>query len=214
MERTGNSLAVGNRRYRLLPLAQIVKADWNYKKEDTELTKKLVANIKRNGQVENVLVRQLKDGRFEMVNGNHRHDAFTLLKQQRVLVCDLGKISKAAAMRIALETNETKYETDFVQLSKLMKELGSEFTDDDLLGTMPFDLRELQDIRNITEFQWPESGGKKAKGEQSANGKEEGKIQMVLNFTSKETNILNAFFTRADKKSPEAAIIWAIQHAP
>src|SRR5262245_43414646 len=156
MESTRNSLELSKRRYRIIPLAQIIKADWNYKKEDAALTKKLVANIKRNGQVETVMVRQLKGGKFEMVNGNHRHDAFAELGVSKVAVCDLGKISKAEAMRLAVETNETRYETDFVQLSKLVKEMKGEFSEDDLLATMPFDSRELADIEQITTFAWPE----------------------------------------------------------
>jgi|SRR5215471_5358048 len=213
MDSERNSLVVGKRRYRLIPLAKISKADWNYKKEDAALTKKLVANIKRNGQVENVLVRQLKGDRFEMVNGNHRHDALTELGERNVLVCDLGKISKAAAMRIAVETNETKFESDFVKLSGMVKEMKLEFAEDDLLATLPYDLRTLNDIDQITTFAWPEGGKGKPKGNGKGGNIEAGKVEMVLRFTSRETNILNTFFTRSGKDTPEAAIMWAVQQA-
>lgn len=213
MDSERNSLVVGKRRYRLLPLSKIVKADWNYKKEDATLTKKLVANIKRNGQVENVLVRQLKGDRFEMVNGNHRHDALSELGHRNVVVCDLGKISKAAAMRIAIETNETRFESDFVKLSGMVKEMKLEFAEDDLLSTLPYDLRQLSDIEQITTFEWPQGGGGKPKGNGKGANNEAGKVEMVLRFTSRETNILNTFFTRTGKATPEEAIMWAVQQA-
>jgi len=208
MDSTGNSLAVGKRRYRVIPLAKLVKAEWNYKKEDAALTKKLVANIRRNGQVENLCVRHLKD-KFEVVNGNHRHDALTELRITKVIVCDLGNISKREAMRMAVELNETHFETDYVQLSKLFKEMKEDFSEDELLETLPFDARQISDIEQITQFEWPEN---KKDRNKKGNGAE-GKLQMILNFTAKETNIVNAFVTRSEKGSPEEAILWAISKA-
>lgn len=35
--------------YKAIPFEKLVKAAWNYKEEDAELTKKLIANIKRIG---------------------------------------------------------------------------------------------------------------------------------------------------------------------
>lgn len=208
MDVTGNSLAVGKRRYRVIPLAKLVKADWNYKKEDAALTKKLIANIRRNGQVENLCVRHLKD-KYEVVNGNHRHDALVELAIPKVIVCDLGTISKAEAMRLAIELNETHFETDYVQLSKLFKEMKTDFGEEDLLETLPFDARQISDIEQITQFEWPTSTKDRNK---KGNGVE-GKLQLILNYTAKEINLVNAFVTRSEKGTAEEAILWAISQA-
>ena len=45
--------------YEDLEVSKLVKAKWNYKEENNVLTNKLLANIKKNGQVENLLVREL-----------------------------------------------------------------------------------------------------------------------------------------------------------
>ena len=55
-------------------VSHLSKAAWNYKDEDAEQTKKLIANFKRNGQVENLQIRQRGNGSYEVVNGNHRLD--------------------------------------------------------------------------------------------------------------------------------------------
>ena len=55
-----------------IPTDKLVKADWNYKTEDQEKQEKLKENIKRNGQIENIIIRELETGFFEVVNGNHR----------------------------------------------------------------------------------------------------------------------------------------------
>lgn len=208
MDSTRNSLVVGKRRYRVLPLAQLVKAEWNYKKDEPELAKKLIANIKRNGQVENLLVRHFGRNRFEVVNGNHRVDALVELKAKRVVVCDLGKISKAEAMRLAIETNESRFETDYVKLSSLFKEMKADFTEDDLLTTLPFDAREFSDIEQITEFEWPE--GYKKNGERG--GKARGKTApLTFHLTPAEQNKWTNFAARSGKDTPEEALMFAIQ---
>jgi ParB-like chromosome segregation protein Spo0J len=42
-----------------LNISQLVKADWNYKVDNEALAEKLANNIKRNGQIENIIVREL-----------------------------------------------------------------------------------------------------------------------------------------------------------
>lgn len=54
-----------------IPVNKLKKADWNYKKDDEILLNKLINNIKKNGQIENLIVRELPDGYFEVINGNH-----------------------------------------------------------------------------------------------------------------------------------------------
>src|SRR3972149_2059713 len=60
--------------YKLMPIEILVKADWNYKADDEEKSNKLTNNIKRIGQVENIQVRELDTGYYEVINGNHRLD--------------------------------------------------------------------------------------------------------------------------------------------
>ena len=63
-----------------IEISKLIKADWNYKEENTTLTKKLTENIKRNGQIESIMIRELDTGFYEVVNGNHRIDVMRALK--------------------------------------------------------------------------------------------------------------------------------------
>ena len=56
----------------VLPIDALRKAPWNYKTDDPKLAEKLRANMERNGQLENIVVRQMDDESYEVVNGNHR----------------------------------------------------------------------------------------------------------------------------------------------
>jgi hypothetical protein len=131
------------KKYKSLDIAKLVKAPWNYKEEDSKLSEKLIANIKRNGQVENLIVRKLDTGCYEIVNGNHRYDALVAVGAKKAIVHDLGVISEVEAKRIAIETNETKFSTDKTKLSDLIDEIVKEFDMEDVLSSMPFTQDEI-----------------------------------------------------------------------
>lgn len=142
------------KKYKLLQINQLVKADWNYKEDDDEKKEKLKNNIKRNGQVENIIVRELETGFYEVVNGNHRYDAMKELGYTNIIVCDKTPMKLSEAKRIATETNETRFNSDQVKLAELFKELSQDFTVDELHETMPYSIDEINNFTTLTDFDW------------------------------------------------------------
>lgn len=136
-------------RYIEIPLDKLIKADWNYKEDDAAKAGKLINNIKRNNQLENILVRKLDTGYYEIVNGNHRYDAFKALEFETVVVYNLGQISLAHAQRIAIETNETRFSSDPDKLAELIREIGLEFPIEELQETMPFTEEEFSNMIDL-----------------------------------------------------------------
>lgn len=135
--------------YKLFPIELLQNADWNYKNNDDLMAEKLLNNIKRNGQIVTCQVRLLDSGYYEVIDGNHRLIAFRLLNQQYVIAYDHGIISNTEAKRLAIETNETKFQADDDKLSLILNELILEFPD--LETTMPFSEDELNDLINISQ---------------------------------------------------------------
>lgn len=121
-----------------LPVSCFIKAAWNYKIDDEDKAEKLTANIKRNGQVQNIIVRDMGNGKFEIANGNHRLDSFISLKYKDAVCFNLGKVSQAAAERVAIETNEQSFDPDPVKLGQVIEHIMEEFSREDLLETMPY----------------------------------------------------------------------------
>ena len=146
-------------------IGRLVKADWNYKEDDAYLLEKLVENIKRNGQIENLIVRELPSGFYEIVNGNHRFDALRILNKEDVVVYNLGLISTQHAQRIAIETNETRLESDYIKMAGIMKEIATHYEPEDLRVTMPFTENHFENLMNATSFDW-EKKPKVKSGEQ------------------------------------------------
>lgn len=152
-----------------LPIAKLVSAPWNYKKEDEIKQRKLVNNLKRNGQVENIIVREMDTGFFEVVNGNHRLAAFTEIGMTDVHVYNCGTISDAQARRIAIETNETRFETDHVKLAEIVQEIAEAYTLEDISATLPYSSEEIKNMQDLLQFDWNNQPGGSSDGDGSGD---------------------------------------------
>lgn len=142
-------------------VADLVKAPWNYKKEDDRKQRKLVAGIRRHGQVETIIVRELKGGKLEVVNGNHRLDAFVELKMDTVHAFNLGPVSQARASEVAISTNELRFEKDDVKLAGLIRDIQADMgKDEDLEALLPFGKGELTALTDILGMEWDQFDGK------------------------------------------------------
>ena len=159
--------------YKMIKLDDLVHAEWNYKQNSEEMAFKLVANMKRNGQIENLLVRKLKGGKYEVVNGNHRMDALKQIGCTRAVCYDLGDIDDQEAYRISIETNETKFAVDQVQLAKLIADITKAVPVEELLASFPYNQEEIDNYLKMNTFDWNqmEVTGDESKGEEDQQGK-------------------------------------------
>lgn len=155
--------------YQVIKLEKLVAADWNYKHDDTTRAKfvmeKLKNNLKRNGQIENLIVRELDTGYIEVVNGNHRYMALKDLGWDECVVYNLGKIDLATAKRIAIATNETKFENDPLRLASILKELTTDISPIELeteLSDLPYSSEEMLNQVQVLDFDWNKTAQKDA----------------------------------------------------
>ena len=165
-----------------LPVSSLVEADWNYKVQNTFLQSKLVENIRRNGQLETIIVRPLDADRYEVVNGNHRLAAFRTLGTESVVVCNVGPISDAAARRMAVETNETRFERDDLRFASRLSEIMEEFPMDQLIVTMPYTEAEMVEALSVQTFDWTD-------GNQRAKVKKKDEFKCTL--TPEQLSVIN-----------------------
>lgn len=148
-----------------LPIDRLAYADWNYKEDDAFKLEKLKNNLKLHGQVENLCVRELPTGFYEVVNGNHRLTAFKELQWTAAVWCyNFGVISDALAKRLAVELNETRFIANLTKLADVMDEVMAGFAREDLLATLPFTEPELETFAQMKDFDWNKEDEGKRKG--------------------------------------------------
>lgn len=168
-----------------IPLVNLVHAEWNYKETDLNLHEKLKNNLVKNGQIENLVVREISSTNdfetlYEVVNGNHRLTALMELEFADAYCYNLGEVSDNLAKRIAIELNETRFASDTIKLSELLQDISAEFGREDMLSTMPYDEHELEAF--ISYLDYDINAAKKVIEEEEALAEEEG-TEDLIEFT-------------------------------
>jgi len=169
-----------------ISVSKLVFASWNYKKDDestVDMEAKLVANIKKNGVIENVLVRPTGGGMFEVVNGNHRLKVMRTLGIKKVMAYNLGNITLAQAQRIALETNETRFPADDVKMASILQTILGEFSVGDLVSTFPKTEEEVAQLSRLLDFDFEKLPDDKGDGGEGGESKPGGLTdELVIRF--------------------------------
>ncbi len=154
----------------------LIPADWNYKviltssDHEQKIMDALESNFRKNGQIENIIVREIKGGKYEVVNGNHRLEVAKKIHMDSLMCFNLGKITLSEAKRIAIETNETKFTSDEFQLARRIEEIREDFQLDDLSETMTFEIADFErfdKMLNFDETDFKEPSGASSTQEQT-----------------------------------------------
>jgi rubrerythrin len=163
-----------NRGLVALPIDKLVAADWNYKTDSEFLMDALVENMRRNGQIVNVITRELGHGKHEVVNGNHRLEALRKIGASEVVCFNLGKVSKEDAIRLAIETNETNFEANMPKLAAVVTDVVEAPRFDMKANTLPYTEEEVKRFKEMKRIDWnqrPEPRDRAKDGEAASSGK-------------------------------------------
>jgi ParB-like chromosome segregation protein Spo0J len=126
-----------------LPPGTLRPNPWNTNVVSPDHEAKLQASVNRLGMFKPVLVRQLDDGTYEILGGEHRARAAMKNGDETVPVLNLGEVSDEKAKEIGLVDNARYGNDDTLQLAALLKDLGSV---DDLSTFMPYTDAEFASI--------------------------------------------------------------------
>ena len=87
-----------------LPIASLVEAEWNPNGIDENDRQKLSTSIRRFGLVQNLVARQIGNGKYEVLSGNQR---LKTLKQQGEthVPCHVVELNDAEAMLLGQTLN-------------------------------------------------------------------------------------------------------------
>src|SRR4051812_26558524 len=109
----------------VVPVELLHPNPWNTNVVTPENEKRIEESIKRLGLFKPVTVRELTDGRLEILGGQHRWEAARRLGYKEVPIFNVGTISDVQAQQIGVADNGRYGEDDAAALATLLKGLGS-----------------------------------------------------------------------------------------
>lgn len=97
----------------------------------------------------------MPDGRYEVIDGNHRTAALLELGVDEYLFENFGEISQAEAVTVARRRNHQWFEDDLVKLSELVRDIVIPSIDTKSLAVfMPETQAEIERIIKLADFNW------------------------------------------------------------
>lgn len=99
------------------------KLDFRANDDNLKEYEKVKKSLQIAGQIQPIIVRELEDGNYEIINGYHRWEAMKELGYIEIEVKNLGKIDWDTAVSRALLTEDTKIPIDVIELAELMKKV-------------------------------------------------------------------------------------------
>ena len=123
---------------------------WNFNKMTAEEFKALVESLKRFGRIYPVLVRNF-NGRYEIIDGEHRWRAHRALGLPRIKIKNLGSIDDALAQELTFILNETRGEPDPKKLSSLVKEFVEKEGFEQVVAKFPYNEDKIRDMLIVAE---------------------------------------------------------------
>lgn len=195
-------------KFKLIAIEKLVKAPWNYKEDNEQLLSKLIEGIKRVGQVENIQVRLLPTGFYEVVNGNHRLDAFAHLGVEQVICYDHGTISESEAKLVAINTNELHFATDHVKHATIMDELIKELSIEQLVPMMPYDETQMKHFQEVCNFDWNKFDQKTQEDQANSEGSAgSSRNKITITLSDEEADLWETVKEDLEQSNDKAALM-------
>lgn len=123
----------------------LVANPWNSNRVNRENFEKLKKSLRELGSFKPVVVRELADGRLQILGGYHRVEAAKELGFPSVPIFNVGKIDDERAKEISLVDNARYGQDDTELLSKLLDEIDTELLGE-ILPDAPVEIPDLGDL--------------------------------------------------------------------
>ena len=119
-----------------LPLISLIEATWNPNEQETAMMARLTESISRYGLVQNLVVRPLADGNYEVLSGNQR---IQVLRDQghENAPCMIVELDDIRAKMLAQALNRIHGEDDLGLRAELFRQVLDKLPQPEVLSLLP-----------------------------------------------------------------------------
>ncbi len=135
---------------------------WNPNRQSDRAYEAEKESIQAFGFLDPITVRQLPEGGYQIVDGEHRWKAMKELGASEISA-NVVELTDDQAKKLTIILNETRGQADRVDLAKLLAELQP-VLGDDLITGLPYSGDELDELLKLADVNWDDFSDKE-KGE-------------------------------------------------
>ena len=180
---------------KLVLLIYIEKNTWNPNVQEEKTYKKLIQSIKENGFTCPILVREINENTYQIIDGEHRWRACIELGYE-VMKCEIIKeVDEAMAKMLTIALNNIRGQDDILKRAEILKILN-----EGQLSLLPWDEKELQNQLDLVKFDW-----EKYNKEEHIEEKKEHTI--IFNFTKAQYLVVKHALELTKKEHNMALLI-------
>lgn len=136
--------------WKKLKISEISSEKLSLKHYDEITYLKLKNNIKKNGQLKNLVVAQIEN-KYYLLDGHYIYNIMQELELETVYCCVVKDIKDEDALLISLELNAT-FRNDIIKIAKRIKDLLNSYSASDISISTDFYEKEIQDYPNILTY--------------------------------------------------------------
>ena len=131
-----------------LPLDRLTEARWNANRMDSITLSHLAESIRRFGLVQNLVVRPLADGNYEVLSGNQRLQVLRV-RGQDAARCAVVELDDAQARLLAQALNRVHGEDDLGLRAELVREVLEKLPKEEILSLLPETAESLASLASL-----------------------------------------------------------------
>lgn len=152
---------------------------WNPNVQSEFMFEKELNSIRKFGFLDPPTVRELEDGIYEIIDGEHRWMAATQLGMTTIPVNNLGSIPKAQAMQLTEILNGLKGKSDTALLSKLLVDISKEVSIEEMTLNLPYTPVEISTMMSDNAAVWNHADAPPMDNNSSQTEEEHGDTKII-----------------------------------
>ncbi len=171
---------------------------WNPNTESDFIYGKVKKSIEEFKFVDPITARELPQGIYEIIDGEHRWRAAKDLGYKNIPIVNLGKIDDATAQQLTIMLG-MRGEDDTSKLVELLKELNDTIGHDRMIDILPyneFDITSLLELANVQFTEDAESAEEKAKKEKESAEEDDDWVTMFFRIPKTVVDVVESEIDR------------------